>query len=352
MALLRNLAIGAVALVGAGVGGSYVVTPNSVSKEQTIVIDRPVATVYALLASTPEQAPVAEGLTQTVTALDLRNTVEASVAFAEKTAKVAYTLSTQPAGTQVQIKVTQSLGFNPATRFQQQSGAQLEPVVAAIAAWADAEAKKMPTADFSDLVYEIVTVPARPFLYLEGSTTKGEGQITDGARQASAILKTVFASNNLQLNNPIAVETAWTGDTYGFNFGIPYSGQRPAVLIGVKAGETPSGTAIKVAYTGAEATIVADVYDKIDALIAATRLTEGTNFEEFLDDPAQPGGSRNRFVYYIVTGNTEALKSIAPSATAPPAPVAPATVTPAPAPGATPEAVPAPAPAPAPAPTK
>jgi hypothetical protein len=347
MALLRNLAIGAVALVGAGVGGSYVVTPNSVSKEQTIVIDRPVATVYALLASTPEQATVAEGLTQTVTALDLRNKVEANVTFAEKTAKVAYALSTQPAGTQVQIKVTQSLGFNPATRFQQQSGAQLEPVVAAIAAWAEAEAKKMPTADFSDLVYEVVTLPARPYLYLEGSTTKGEGQITDGARQASAILKTVFASNNLQLSNPIAVETAWTGDTYGFNFGIPYSGQRPAVLIGVKAGETPSGTAIKVAYTGAEATIVSDVYDKIDALIAATRLTEGTNFEEFLDDPAQPGGSRNRFVYYIVTGNTEALKSIAPSATAPPAPVAPATVTPAPAPGAAPEAAPAPAPAPA-----
>jgi hypothetical protein len=363
MALLRNLAIGAVALVGAGLGGSYVVLPGKVVKEDTITIDRPVATVFALLASSPEQAPVADGLTQTVTALDLRKTVEANVTFAgNKTAKVEYSLTPAAAtaaapgaaaaggGTTVVIKVTQDLGLNPVQRSQGGSGAQLVPVVDALKAWADTEAKKMPTADFSDLVYEVVNLPARPFLYLEGSTTKGEGQITDGARQATAILRTVFASNNLQLSNPIAVETAWTGDTYGFNFGIPYTGQRPAVLIGVKAGETPSGTAIKVAYTGAEATIVTDVYDKIDALIASTRLTEGTNFEEFLDDPTQAGGSRNRFVYYIVTGNTEALKSIAPSATAPPAPVAPASVTPTPVPGATPAPAASETPAPAPAP--
>jgi len=358
MALLRNLAVGAVALAGAGLGGSYVITPGSVTKEQTITIDRPVATVFALLASTPEQAPVAEGITQTVTALDLRKTVEASVGFAgTKSAKVEYGLTAAAAApgatapsagaTTVVIKVTQSLGLNPVERSQGGAGAQLEPVVAALAAWADTEAKKTPTADFSDLVYEVANVPARPYLYLEGSTTKGEGQITEGARQASAILRTVFASNNLQMTNPIAVETAWTGDTYGFNFGMPYTGQRPNVLIGVKAGETPSGTAIKVAYTGAEATIVPDVYDKIDALIAATRLTEGTNFEEFLDDPTQTGGSRNRFVYYIVTGNTEALKNIAPPATAPAMPVTPATVTPTPAPGETP-ATPEPAPAPAP----
>ena len=353
MALLRNLAVGAVALVGAGVGGSYVVLPSKIVKEQTIVIDRPLATVFALLASAPEQAPVADGMTQTVTALDLRKTVEAAIDFGGKHGKVVYELTPAAATTSVKITVSQDLGFNPVDRAQGRSGAQLEPVAAAIATWADSEAKKVKsTADFSDLVYEVTNLPARPFLYLEGSTTKGPGQIADGARQATAILRTVFASNNLQLSNPLAVETAWTGDTYAFNFGIPYVGQRPAVLIGVKAGETPSGTAIKVSYTGAEDTIVPAIYDKIDALIGATRLTEGTNFEEFLDDPTLPGGSHNRFVYYIVTGNTEALARIAPTATAPAqpaaAPAVPAapvatpqsTVTPAPAPGATPAPAP------------
>ncbi len=351
MALLRNLAIGAVALAGAGVGGSYVVLPGKVEKEQVITIDRPVATVFALLASAPEQTKVAEGLTQTVTALDLRKTVEASIDIAGKSGKVTYSLTPAAAATEVKIVVSQDLGFNPVDRANGMSGAQLVPVAAAIATWADGEAKKTPTADFSDLVYEVVNLPARPFLYLEGSTTKGAGQIADGARQATAILKTVFASNNLQLSNPIAVETAWTGDTYGFNFGIPYTGQRPAVLIGVKAGETPSGTALKVSYTGSEDAIVPAVYDKIDALIAATRLTEGANFEEFLDDPSQAGGSRNRLVYYIITGNTEALGRIAPTATAPPAPA----VAPAAAPPSTVTPAPAPAPAPAtpePAPTK
>lgn len=339
MALLRNLAVGAVALVGAGVGTSYVVLPSKVTREQTITIDRPVSTVFAMLASAPEQGTVAEGLTQTVTALDLRKTVESSVMFGQKNAKVVYALTPSAAATTVKITVTQDLGFNPVNRAQNMSGAELDPVISAIATWATSEANQTKTADFSDLVYEVVNLPARPFLYLEGSTTKGQGQIVDGARQATAILRTVFASNNLQLSNPIAIETAWTGDTYGFNFGIPYSGQRPAVLIGVKAGETPSGTAIKVNYVGSEADIVPGVYDKIDALVVATRLVADVdkvqNFEEFLDDPTQPGGSKNRIVYYIVTGNTENLARIAPSATPAPPPATPAAIAPtAPAPAA------------------
>ncbi len=357
MALLRNLAIGAVALAGAGVGGSYIVLPGKVEREQTITIDRPLATVYAMLASAPGEAAVAEGITQTVTAVDLRKSVEAGVDFAtSKHAKVTYTLTSAENATSVAIKVVQDLGYNPVERGQGGSGVQLDPVIGALVTWTGAEAAKTKTADFSDLSYEVVTRTAQPYLYLEGSTTKGPGQIADGARQATAILKTVFTSNNLALTNPMAIETAWTGDTYGFNFGMPYSGQRPAVLIGVKAGETPAGQAIKVNYTGSEDTIITAVYDKIDALIAATRLTEGANFEVYLDDPTQPGGSRNREIYYIVTGDTEGLLKYAPSApqqalTPVPA-VAPAatpsTVTPTPAP----EATPAPATTPAPTPTK
>jgi len=351
MALLRNLAIGAVALAGAGVGGSYVVLPGKVEREQTITIDRPLATVYAMLASAPGEAAVAEGIKQTVTAVVLRKSVEAGVDFAtNKHAKVTYTLTPAANTTSVVVKVVQDLGYNPVERGQGGSGVQLDPVIGALVTWAGAEAAKTKTADFSDLTYEVVTRTAQPYLYLEGSTTKGPGQIGEGARQATAILRTVFTSNNLALTNPIAVETAWTGDTYGFNFGMPYTGQRPAVLIGVKAGETPAGQAIKVSYTGSEDTIITSIYDKIDALIAATRLTEGTNFEVYLDDPTQPGGSRNREVYYIVTGDTEGLLKYAPPAPAGTAPApaatpaaAPAsTVTPTPAPGATPAATPAP----------
>lgn len=352
MALLRNLAIGAVALAGAGVGGSYVVLPGKVEREQTITIDRPLATVYAMLASAPEASPVAEGISLLVTRATLRESIEANVDFAaSKHAKVIYTLTPAANATSVAIKVVQDLGYNPVERGQGGSGVQLDPVIGALVTWTGAEAAKTKTADFSDLTYEVVTRTAQPYLYLEGSTTKGPGQIADGARQATAILKTVFTSNNLALTNPIAIETAWTGDTYGFNFGMPYTGQRPAVLIGVKAGETPSGQAIKVNYTGSEDTIITNIYDKIDALITATRLTEGANFEVYLDDPTQVGGSRNREVYYIVTGDTEGLLKYAPPAPAgtAPAPVAPAveptasTVTP------TPAVTPAPAtPAPAP----
>jgi hypothetical protein len=356
MSLVRNLAIGAVALVGAGGGALYVATPSKVEKEITFTVDRPLATVYAMLASAPGETAVVDGVTQTMTAVKLRETVESDVTFlTNKRADVTYTLAPAEKATSVTLHVRHDLGLNPAERVSKERGDQVNTIMTSLQSWVLAEAAKTKTTDFSDLSYEIVTRTAQPYLYLEGSTTKGAGQITDGARQATAILKTVFASNNLALTNPIAVETAWTGDTYGFNFGMPYSGQRPAVLIGVKAGETPAGTAIKVHYTGSEDTIVANVYDKVDALIAATRLTEGTNFEVYLDDPTVPGGSRNREVYYIVTGDTEKVTTYAPpaprSAAAPAPAVAPAaaestvTPTPAPAPAATP-------PATAPAPTK
>jgi hypothetical protein len=358
MSLVRNLAIGAVALAGAGGGALYVATPSKVEKEITFTVDRPLATVYARLASTPGEAAVVEGVTQTVTALDSRKSVEADVTFlTNKKADVTYTLTPADKNTSVTIHVRHDLGLNPAERISKERGDQVATILASLQTWVAAEAAQTKTADFSDLTYEIVTRTAQPYLYLEGSTTKGAGQITDGARQATAILKTVFSSNNLALTNPIAVETAWTGDTYGFNFGMPYSGQRPAVLIGVKAGETPAGQAIKVHYTGSEDTIVGAVYDKVDALIAATRLTEGTNFEVYLDDPTQTGGSRNREIYYIVTGDTEKVTTYAPPAppgTAPvPAPaVEPSTVTPTPAPGATPAPAAPAATTPAPAPTK
>jgi len=354
MSLVRNLAIGAVALVGAGGGAYYVATPSKVEKDVTFTVDRPLATVYARLASTPGETRVVDGVTQTVTALEQRKSIESDVTFlTNKKVDVTYTLTADGANTNVKVFVRHDLGLNPAERLGKERNDQVANILASLQTWVAAEAAQTKTADFSDLTYEIVTRTAQPYLYLEGSTTKGAGQITDGARQATAILKTVFASNNLALTNPISVETAWTGDTYGFNFGMPYSGQRPAVLIGVKAGETPSGQAIKVHYTGSEDTIVGAVYDKVDALIAATRLTEGTNFEIYLDDPTQPGGSRNREIYYIVTGDTEKVTTYAPPAPAGSAPVpapAPAVVEPStvtPAPTATPDPAATPAPAPA-----
>ncbi len=359
MALLRNLAIGAVALAGAGGGAYFVATPSKVEKDVTFTVDRPLTTVYARLASTPGESAVVDGVTQTVTALDPRKSIESDVTFlTNKKADVTYTLTSEGANTSVKIFVRHDLGLNPAERLGKERNDQVATILASLQTWVAAEAAQTKTADFSDLTYEIVTRTAQPYLYLEGSTTKGPGQIGEGARQATALLKTVFLSNNLAMTNPIAIETAWTGDTYGFNFGMPYTGQRPPVLIGVKAGETPAGQAIKVSYTGSEDTIITAVYDKIDSLIAATRLTEGTNFEVYLDDPTQVGGSRNREIYYIVSGDTEKVTTYAPPApagTAPvPAPaVEPSTVTPTPAPGAAPAPAATTTPAPAtPAPTK
>jgi hypothetical protein len=82
----------------------------------------------------------------------------------------------------------------------------------------------------------------------------------------------------------------------------------------------------------------------MDALLAAAHLDDPatteddwTTFEVYHDDPLQPGGSRNREIFYVAEGDIAALTNIAPPSEAVPVPeAAPAETTEAaPAEGAT-----------------
>ena len=99
--------------------------------------------------------------------------------------------------------------------------------------------------------------------------------------------------------------------------------------------------------------MIAQVYDPMDALLAAahldnpaTREDDWVTYEVYHDDATQEGGSRNREIYYVVPQGTDisALTRIAPPSEAAPVPAnapateapattteAPATTTPAPA---------------------
>jgi hypothetical protein len=96
--------------------------------------------------------------------------------------------------------------------------------------------------------------------------------------------------------------------------------------------------------------VVAQVYDPMDALLAAahldnpaTREDDWVTYEVYHDDATQAGGSRNREIFYVVQGDISALARIqapvdaaavpaeapaAPAETAPAATPAPATATP------------------------
>lgn len=317
MKLVVTIVVGLLVLLGAAFGASLVLLPGTATKVETIAIDRPPSTVYALLASMPATHKMGESLTVRVVPESIKTpadplTVEFTTADGRKLAG-EWLVSGQGMTSQAKLTLTEDLGINPLARMQGGSGAQLAaPSEAALKA-IKAEAEAIGNFDFSRLNYKVENVSPMKFIYISATTSQQADIIKDSIRKSLNLVRTAFADNNLTPSGlPIAVETAWKEDSYGFQAGLPYEGPTPLNLIGVTAGETPSGPAVIVDYYGAEADII-PVYDQMETLMAATRVQRGASMEVYKDDPTQPGGSQKRqIVYFIRDGNAALISKVAP----------------------------------------
>jgi len=339
----RTLLIIVVVLLVAG-GAAYFLVPAKASRSESFTVERPAASVFARLASTPGGEQIAEGVTVTEIVSAENNVVVANVAFADGTTGLAtYTVAPQGEGAQVELKLEQNLGPNPLDRVKAVTGGEVGSLVAAAAASVTQDLNALPAASFTGLVYSVATLEAKPFFYVENCSDSSADSITSIIGQAVAAIPPVMRAKNLTLDGALtAVEPRVVSGQYCYQVGYPYSGPTPtgALLIG-KVGQTPSGTMLQVHYTGAEADVISQVYDPIDALLAAAHLDDPTStdddwttFEVYNDDPTQAGGSRDREIYYVTQGDISRLTTIAaPSAAATPSVAATA---PAEAPAATP----------------
>lgn len=349
-------------------GAGYFLVPPVASRSQTVEVERPASTVLARLASTPAGTALAEGVTVSGPATAQGDTVTAPVTFADGAeGRVVYTVASAGEGARVTVKLEQDLGPSPLERINIITGGDVAPLIEAAASSVSTDLAALPNATFDGLVYVVEQAPARPFFYVENCSDTSAESITSIIQQAVAAIPAVMRTNNLQVAGPLmAVEPRVVSGQYCYHVGYPYTGRQPRALLIGKTGETPAGTVLRVNYTGAESDVLAQVYDRIDALLGAahlddpaTREDDWTTYEIYHDDPMQPGGSRNRDIYYVVPQGVdlarvtallppaEALPEAAPAATAetPAATEAPATTE---APAATTE-TPAPtAPAPTP----
>jgi hypothetical protein len=344
-------------LVAAGAG--YFLVPPVASRTETLTIERPAQTVFARLSSTPAGSTLAEGVTLAEITSAEDNVVVGNVTYASgATGRVTYTVTPQGEGSQVQVKLEQDLGPNPLARIDAITGGPVAPLAEAAAASVTTDLNALPNASFSGLAYNVVQVEGRPFFYVENCSDSDAESITSIIGQAVVAIPPVMRSNNLTANGPLmAVEPRVVSNQYCYQVGYPYSGRQPRALLIGKTGTTPAGTALRVVYTGTEENVIRDVYDPMDALLAAahlddpaTREDDWATYEVYNDDATQAGGSRNREIYYVAQGDIAALTRIAPPSepvAVPAAAPAATTETPA-APGATPApATPAPTPAPA-----
>jgi hypothetical protein len=344
----RTLLIVIVVVLGLG-AALYFLGPKTASRSQTLEIERPAETVLARLASTPVGATVVEGVTIAEPATVEGDTVTAPVTFADgATGQVSYQVTASGEGSRVLVKLEQDLGPNPLSRIDLVTGGDVAPLIATAASAVETDLNALPNATFSGLQYSIVQVEAKPFFYVENCSDTSPESITSIISQAVQAIPPVMRANNLTVNGELmAVEPRVVSNQYCYQVGYPYTGRQPRALLIGKTGQTPAGTALRVVYTGTEADVIAQVYDPMDALLAAahlddpaTREDDWVTYEVYHDDATQTGGSRNREIFYVTQGDISALTRLAPPteaaavttpAVAPATTEAPATTTPAPA---------------------
>lgn len=344
----RTILIAVVVVLGLG-AALYFLGPKTASRNQTLEIERPAATVLARLSSTPVGTTVVEGVTIAEAPTTEGDTVTAPVAYADGgTGRVTYTVTAAGEGSSVNVKLEQDLGSNPMNRFAAFTGGEVAPLIAGAASAVETDLNALPNATFAGLQYNVVDLTARPFFYVENCSDTSPESVSSIVGQAVVAIPPVMQANRLSVNGELmAVEPRVVSNQYCYQIGYPYSGRQPRALLIGKTGETPAGQALRVVYTGEEANVIAQVYDPMDALLGAahldnpaTREDDWVTYEVYHDDATQAGGSRNREVYYVVPQGVDisALTRIAPAseaaavpANAPAAEAPVTTATPAPA---------------------
>lgn len=353
MAAVGRILLIVLVIVVIAVGAGFFLLPNTASRTQTLEIERPAASVFARLASTPAGTTIADGVTVTEVVSAENNVVTANVAYADgASGQVTYTVTPNgDAASQVRVRLAQNLGSNPIARFTAIGGGPVSPLIDTAAANITADLGKLTTSNFSGLQYSVVEVQPQPFFYIQNCSPTDAEAVKSVVTDSLLALRPIMARHNLRIAGPpIALEPRVETNEYCYRIGYPYTGTPPRVLAVGAAGTTPGGTALRVVYTGTEEEVWNQVYNPMDALLVAAHLDDPAtntddwaNYEVYHDDPTQPGGSRNREIFYVANGDISALTRILPPSE--PAPVAqPAAET---APAATPEATPAPTPAPA-----
>ena len=344
-----------VVILVVALGAMFFLLPNTASRTETLTIERPAQTVFARLASTPVGSVITEGVTVSEPATTDGDTITAPVTFADgATGRVIYTVTEQGEGSQVRVRLEQDIGANPMARFGAIGGGPVSPLIEAAAAGVSNDLNARPTESFATLNYSVVQGAAQPFFYAENCVPNEPDDIVHIIREAVAAIPPAMRVNNIQPAGPLmAVEPRVVDGQYCFQVGYPYSGRAVSSQgLFTKAGQTPSGTMLRVVYTGTEEDIYEQVYNPMDALLGAARLDDPstteddwTTYEVYHDDPLQEGGSRNREIFYVTQGDISVLQATAPASDATPGPQAEQPAEPAATQGETPAEGATPAPA-------
>ncbi len=321
MLLLKRVFLFLVFLSLVLVGIAYLL-PREVAAERSIVIDRPPATVYTVLASMQrfnEWSPwaardpsaeysfsgpatgagsrmqwqgndqIGEG-SQTIVDTDPFERIEVSLDFGPRgVADTHYLLQPVETGTRVTWGFRTDLGMNPVARYfgllmDGYIGKDYETGLASLKTLVET----LPEADFASLDASEVTVEAQTILYVRQTTATDPTSISAGYASAYQRIIAFMAERGLQqVAPPVGIESRADEQSYVIDAAIPIDAELADVPAPIQFGRTPAGLAARAVHVGDYAQL-ADSVTGLQAYIAARGKTaSGPVWFVFIDDPTR-----------------------------------------------------------------
>jgi effector-binding domain-containing protein len=165
-------------------------------------------------------------------------------------------------------------------------------------------AETVPAIDFEGLAITETNAAARDFAYVENATSLEQSKIRTAMSQAFALVEGVMTENQIARAGPplaITVKIDPQANLFAFKAGVPFSGPAPASDPRVRVGKTPEGAAIKAVHVGPY-DAMKETYARIDAYMRAHRIeAAGGPWEVYLEPPngANPAAARTEIWFPV-----------------------------------------------------
>jgi effector-binding domain-containing protein len=148
-------------------------------------------------------------------------------------------------------------------------------------------AESLPAGRFSALKIERLAVAPKSILYITTHSSQEPADIAAAMAQAYARISAfMFEAGIERTAAPMAITRAWDEGGYEFDAAIPVASIPAELPIDIKAGQSPSGAAVRAVHRGGYDQMM-PTYEKLAAYLSAHGLSQGeVSWEQYISDPA------------------------------------------------------------------
>jgi len=168
-------------------------------------------------------------------------------------------------------------------------------------------AESMSLSEFNPPDIIPVRVKAQDILFVTVSSSQEPKDIAMAMASAYAEVGAFIQSSGIEVaGQPMAITRAWEDGEYLFDAAIPVN-RVPAQLSGhIKAGQSPSGAAIRAVHRGSSQHLM-PTYERLAAYMTAHGLGQGdVSWEQYVSDPkTTPEKDRVTYVYIMLGGHQD-----------------------------------------------